>query len=493
MGKKKSVALIVIMVIVLVGLTFLSVASFPLSSPYHFKPLLGNIRLSTDLGGGYYTVYYPEGVISQEEYDLLVNSETGSDAVETYTKHKGIYYSDEIAADDGSISESFVEEFNTAFRTLQERFESKNYPGYSVKLQDDYTIRVEIPSSKDPETGNFRESPQTLFDTLGNDGAAYFADESGDELMRLDSETVKSTAIGVGTDGGYGVIFNFTSEGQSEFYEATSVLMNDAASDNSDTTGGTTIQASLFLHVGDTAIVETTIESVLNQQSVFIGGGFSTPEAAETVTCLINSVLDEENVFDLQLEAPDYYEFGPTMGDNIALVVAIVFGVLILAMAVYSIVCYRGMGLAHVLSFITFALLMVLFLSLIDAVVLNMAGVLAILAVSALLCGFDWYAFKNIADEFATGKTLTASIKEGYKKSLALTIDVHVVLFVAALLLYFVATGAALYMSLILMFGTVISAACSLGVTRFFFYVLLAQPKNKIAFCNFKREETEDE
>ena len=145
MGKKKSVALIVIMVIVLVGLTFLSVASFPLSSPYHFKPLLGNIRLSTDLGGGYYTVYYPEGVISQEEYDLLVNSETGSDAVETYTKYKGIYYSDEIAADDGSISESFVEEFNTAFRTLQERFESKNYPGYSVKLQDDYTIRVEIP------------------------------------------------------------------------------------------------------------------------------------------------------------------------------------------------------------------------------------------------------------------------------------------------------------------------------------------------------------
>ena len=243
MGKKKSVALIVIMVIVLVGLTFLSVASFPLSSPYHFKPLLGNIRLSTDLGGGYYTVYYPEGVISQEEYDLLVNSETGSEAVETYTKYKGIYYSDEIAADDGSISESFVEEFNTAFRTLQERFESKNYPGYSVKLQDDYTIRVEIPSSKDPETGNFRESPQTLFDTLGNDGAAYFADESGDELMRLDSETVKSTAIGVGTDGGYGVIFNFTSEGQSEFYEATSVLMNDAASDNSDTTGGTTIQA----------------------------------------------------------------------------------------------------------------------------------------------------------------------------------------------------------------------------------------------------------
>ena len=110
MGKKKSVALIVIMVIVLAGLAFISVASFALPSPNYFTPLLSHIQLSTDLGGGYYTVYYPEGVISQEEYDLLVNSETDSDAAETYTKHKGVYYSDEIAGDDGSVSESFLEE-----------------------------------------------------------------------------------------------------------------------------------------------------------------------------------------------------------------------------------------------------------------------------------------------------------------------------------------------------------------------------------------------
>ena len=88
MGKKKSVALIVIMVIVLAGLAFISVASFALSSPNYFTPLISHIQLSTDLGGGYYTVYYPEGVISQEEYELLVNSDTDSDAAETYTRHK---------------------------------------------------------------------------------------------------------------------------------------------------------------------------------------------------------------------------------------------------------------------------------------------------------------------------------------------------------------------------------------------------------------------
>ena len=480
MGKKKSVALIVIMVIVLAGLAFISVASFALSSPNYFTPLISHIQLSTDLGGGYYTVYYPEGVISQEEYDLLINSDTDSDAAETYTRHKGVYLSDEIAGEDGTVSESFQAEFDTAFRVMQERFEGKNYSGYSVKLQDDYTIRVEIPYTE--------ETVSTLFDTIGSDGVAYFADSSGNELMELNDEYVRSVAVGVGTDGNYGLIFNFTSEGQAEFADVTTDLMSSVTS-SSDTTVSS---ATMYLYVGDTAILQTSISSVLDQAAVYVGGGFATPEAADTVVCLVSSALSEDNIFDLTLEAPEYYEYGPTMGANAGLIVAIVFGVLTLVMAVYSIIRYKGMGLAHVLGFITFALLMILCLSLVESVVLNMAGVLAILLTAALVCGFDWYAFKNIADEFATGKTLTASIKAGYKKSLALTIDVHVVLFVAALILYFAATGAVLYAATILLFGTVLSAACTLGVTRFFFYVLLAQPKNKIAFCNFKREETED-
>ena len=109
------------------------------------------------------------------------------------------------------------------------------------------------------------------------------------------------------------------------------------------------------------------------------------------------------------------------------------------------------------------------------------------------MTSFNWYAFANIRDEFASGKTLTASIKAGYKKSLALTIDVHIVLVVLSAILYFISLGTVQYMSLIFLLGCVISAACTLAVTRFYLYMFLAQPKNKIAFCNFKREETEDE
>lgn len=106
---------------------------------------------------------------------------------------------------------------------------------------------------------------------------------------------------------------------------------------------------------------------------------------------------------------------------------------------------------------------------------------------------FNWYAFKNIREEFASGKTLTASVKAGYKKSLAFTIDAHIVLLLLSAALCLISTGTMFYAGLILVLGTVISAACTLAVTRFCLYVFLAQPKNKIAFCNLKREETEDE
>ena len=102
-------------------------------------------------------------------------------------------------------------------------------------------------------------------------------------------------------------------------------------------------------------------------------------------------------------------------------------------------------------------------------------------------------AFNNIKKEFASGKTLTASVKAGYKKSLGFTIDVHAILVLASLALWLIVTGPAKFASLVFLLCIAASAVCTLLVTRFYFYMFSAQPKNKIAFAGFKREETEDE
>ena len=185
--------------------------------------------------------------------------------------------------------------------------------------------------------------------------------------------------------------------------------------------------------------------------------------------------------------------FEATLGDNAALIATIVIGVLVVAMLVFFLIRFKGMGLAHLYGFLAYAIAFILCLALINVIQLSIAGVIAIALSAAVMVFFNWYAFNNIREEFATGKTLTASVKAGYKKSLAFTIDAHVALLLLSAVICLISTGTMFYAGLIFLLGTVISAACTLAVTRFCLYVFLAQPKNKIAFCNLKREETEDE
>ena len=72
MGKKKSAVLIVLMSVVLAALLFISVTpSFYVNTTQRFTSLLSIVDLGSDLGGGYSVVYYPEGVITKEEYESL--------------------------------------------------------------------------------------------------------------------------------------------------------------------------------------------------------------------------------------------------------------------------------------------------------------------------------------------------------------------------------------------------------------------------------------
>lgn len=499
MGKKKSAALIVLFTVVLVGLVFMSVASFPVSAVYNYNSLLSMIDLSTDLGGGYTAVYYPEGVISQEEYNALAadyeDKKDEADAPENpkdlYHQYGGVYIENESwNSDEEDVTEAFRNEFDSAFRALQNRFEQKSYSAYSIKLQDGYTIRVDVPYTDEDVT--------TMFDTMAYSGRLYFSDSgptvslaAKNILMEGTSEYIREAGAMAYGGNGYATYIRFTSAGQAEFASITESLANSSSSSES---GGDTT-ATLYIYMGENILTSAPVESAMNQDTVYIYNTNSpmTQGEAETLAAVINSALIDENVFDINLDASRIATFEPTLGVNAALIAAIVFGALIVVMLIVSLIRFKGMGLAHLYGFLTYAVVFVLCLAFIDAVQLSVAGVIAIALSAAVMVFFNWYAFKNIREEFASGKTLTASVKAGYKKSLAFTIDAHIVLLLLSAALCLISTGTMFYAGLILVLGTVISAACTLAVTRFCLHVFLAQPKNKIAFCNLKREETEDE
>ena len=495
MGKKKSAALIVLFTVVLVGLVFMSVASFPVSAVYNYNSLLSMIDLSTDLGGGYTAVYYPEGVISQEEYNALAadyeDKKDEADAPENpkdlYHQYGGVYIENESwNSDEEDVTEAFRNEFDSAFRALQNRFEQKSYSAYSIKLQDGYTIRVDVPYTDEDVT--------TMFDTMAYSGRLYFSDSAESVslatkniLMEGTSEYIREAGA-VAANVGYSTYIRFTAAGREKFPEITSSLL-DSSSDSSSSS------ATMYIYMGENMLTPVQFSTALDQDTVYIYNNSNPmPQGeAETLAAVINSSLNGDNVFDINLDASRIATFEPTLGVNAALNAAIVFGALIVVMLIVSLIRFKGMGLAHLYGFLTYAVVFVLCLAFIDAVQLSVAGVIAIALSAAVMVFFNWYAFKNIHEEFATGKTLTASVKAGYKKSLAFTIDAHIILLLMSGAICLISTGMMFYAGLIFVLGTVISAACTLAVTRFCLHVFLAQPKNKIAFCNLKREETEDE
>ena len=72
MGKKKSVVLMTLITIVLVvlcALTVLPSFSFPWNDGVNgWQSAIEHLKMSADFEGGYYAYYYPEGVISETEY-----------------------------------------------------------------------------------------------------------------------------------------------------------------------------------------------------------------------------------------------------------------------------------------------------------------------------------------------------------------------------------------------------------------------------------------
>ena len=147
MGRKKSVVLMVLLTIVIVALCALTVLPtfmFPWNPIDGWRPAVTSLDAGSELRGGYYTYYYPEGVISattyKEEYEALSTQEDKDDYAARYVAHKGLYLEkdedfgifddeDTAASVDGiaNVSDTFKTEFAAAVGEIGNRFEKKGF------------------------------------------------------------------------------------------------------------------------------------------------------------------------------------------------------------------------------------------------------------------------------------------------------------------------------------------------------------------------------
>ncbi len=495
MGKTKSAICLTLITLVIAVLCIVCFVSFPCGEIQYYNSLLSLADKDADLGGyligetayvggGYFVVYYPEGVISSREYEETSRDLTGDELDEYQDKYVSyangaVYLEKEVVCEEGTseVSETFNEDFNRIVELMKERYESLHVEGTRLQIRDDYTIRAFLPSTMDASVSAFRQ-----FTYTGEFSVRAGSDEDSAEIVFPSQKGTKRTAdyyvksVSARSSGGTDyLIFNMTDEGRQAIADATA-----------DATG------YLYFYVGDNVVVSLTISEQIDQNSLAISGGF-TSETSAIIAALIDTAIKSGESDDLALNMSEISFEKAGFGENALTLLYIAIGAISVAMIVFFLIRYRRLAFAHIYSYLVFLIAMTLCIWAGSALYIGVGTVAAVAITAFVLCLSNAISYEYARKEYEGGKTMTFSIKTGYRKCMWHIFDIHIVLAVLGLLIYLIALTELSIFGAVLALGAVFSGICSLLLNRFFWYIMMPFAKNQSKFCHFKRTEVDDD
>ncbi len=491
MGKIKSAIITAILVAAIVILALFSVISCTVpgsNGVKRYNSFISSIHLGSDFTGEAYTVLYPEGVLSAADYTFGIpdDEDKREEYTENYVQRGSVYLGKELIEDEQAFKESVLSDAEV----LAKRLGEKGYTGYSVSVQDDYTIKVSVPT-------NFTYSAYTQRDTTSRSTETSAITQTL-QYLTLDGElSLRNTEVGkanldyivtpITADlttyfssitkyaraGAYAVKVNLTQTGKAQFKEISNKIL-DATSDT-----------AIGFYIGDTQLLSLTVSDVIDS-SFYIS--VTSESVAEDYAIVLASVANGEmlaNDYNTDTDLQLYYATS-ALGENAGVYLAVAVLLILVAAIVYSVVRYKKLGLVNALMIAVYALVIVISSMLLE-IQLTLAGVFTAVLGLALLCGSNFVLFESVRKETKKGKTIQSAVKSGYKNVLTTILDLHIILVVAALLLALVCAGEIAACGLIFFIATIASYVLY-WFTRFMWYVISSPVKDKFGFCGFTRE-----
>ncbi len=511
MGKKKSVVLMTLITIVI--LVLCAVVAFPkvtvpgTNGIKEWNPTVLQYDLSGDLEGGYYAYYYPNGVISEVEYEDTIAALEGSELTEyqeNYKKHGSLYLSldeDDCIFVGDEISQGFTDAFNRAVEILGERFAARaKYTGsyYRVSVVDDFSVRVELSATEESKAMTSASYAGQVFSQYANMGAPSFAITTSDgsetvSQLKDDGVTIADLIRSVSAKTQYDASvlkITFTDEGEEMLEEFKN---NDSAT-------------SLDLKLGDDTVIQITTDVVTDKNTVEMGVQYKEESLyAETLRALINSAMEmeEEGVLINDNEATPFSfrelttseirSYGPVYGDNLVWIYVGILAALIIA-CVAAIVKMGGFGVTNAYTSVSYVIVVALCYAFISGGVfaVSFGSIFVFLAGLALTNVLHVYIYNAIKAEVALGKTVQSSVKNGYKKTLWTIVDIYAVAVLAGIgLLFSVASLNTIASQIVIC--AITGAFCNLLWGRFINLMLFSASKDKYKYFRLVREDDGDD
>ncbi len=519
MGKKKSVVLMTLLTIVIAVLCFLTAfPSFVIpGTAKKWNPAVKQYDLSTDLGGGYYVYYYPEGVIPASEYESdkaaleeAVNSAEDAEEqaeaqneLDKYTSAyaqvagSNLYFSTDdaldivvVEGDKATVTSNFQTAFDGAVKAITDRYQAKAYSDYRVAVVDGYSIRVELPRSENTEKAS------AVLTSFAKTGALSLqkGGEVIDELKDSDtsaSDLIKKLSVKTMSMGKVAYLeIQFTKTGKEMLDNIKDELALSTETQNSDGSAPVTLD----IMNGDEKIASIYQDNIMHNNTARIlpVDGIN-KDYVQTFEILMESML-ADGEFDITFELGAVRTFAPLYSENALTLLYIALGVAILAMIVLPIVKMGKFGGVSAYATLSYLIITALCFAFITGGVfeVSLGTVLIFLVGMALVNVMQYHIYKAIKAEFDAGKTVESSVKGGYKKSLWTVVDVYALAALAAFALIIGVAGMYTFATQAII--CVITAAfINLLWARFINFTYLSASKNKYKYFRFVREDDEDD
>ena len=445
MKKGKSISLLAIIGLIMVGFLVLTFLTFPVGVK-NFN-VLGAIEKGHDVDGGY---------------------------AFTYTLAKG------------NVEE--VEDVNEVLETIEKRVNALGYTSYSIKAikgesLTDYDIRLEL-GTKTNKYGN-RD-----YDVVSEDAKAameygklkFFGGTAANpeaEIFTDIANPVKNVTYGgySSTSGLYLVNIEFahdawtelsTAMGANQYY--LKLTLGDDVLAPFD--GNSAVSAGNFM--GKVLTIQSGTEETARQQVLRMSSGGLDVEYERVAT--------ESGI-----------EVGSPIGEgmfNVATACGIA-GVAIIAFAIIALfVTNKGYGLVALYTLIAYGLIYLAMILAVPGITLSLGAILAMLLATVLTVDGLVVIIKRVNEEFANGKMLKPAVKTAFNRSLKPILNTAVIALIASALLIIFAKAIAFDFGVVLAIGTVISAFSTLLLAKMFTGLFLGASEYKPCFLKLKREES---
>ncbi len=323
----------------------------------------------------------------------------------------------------------------------------------NVIEQSDNKIIVDIPNANDPDS---------VLAYIGESAAFKICTSSTIETPEIDATGLKDAEYFL-NGSIHGVLLTFTDE-------AVEIME------------GLDYSKTYYIYIGSTDVVQLS--------SGMTGGvGFLSAETKAAAEDLADRILAGKYSMNFDLVSSESYE--AAFGENAFLYVQIGYAVAIVLLIVMLCVVYRMLGMWASISTILYSVAFLLIFALAE-IEFSSATIVAMIIGYMFVLFSTVFMFENFKKEYRNGKKISTSVKQGFKKSYPIILDIAV-LSILCLIAPACFTSVLRNFALTLMISIALGVACTLGVTYGMVNIYLPLANSKAKQFGFKREANKDE